>query len=81
MKLTDIIKAAAGRMVKVTVALDRGMGTVEISAEGHDAIFMQGGEADEFIAAVDKLYEDSGDVTEDEAALCQAEQYAENIWS
>lgn len=80
MTITEIIKAAAVRMTDVTVDVDRSFSTVTITAEGQDTIFLQGDEADQFIAAVDALYEKAGDVAEDEAALCHAEQYAECIW-
>jgi hypothetical protein len=79
--LTDIILAAAKRMEDVTVDMDSLRSTVCISAPGQDDIFMQGYEADAFIAEVDKLYEQSGDVTYDEAALCHAEPYCENCWN
>lgn len=82
MNLNDIIKAAATRMTgaKVEVELDRSRGTVSISAPGQEAIFMQGDEGDQFISEVGRLYEEAGHVTEDEAALCHAEQYADCIW-
>lgn len=81
MNLTEIIKDAASFMKDVTVALDRGIGTVAITTPGRDDIFMQGDDATKFIEQVDLLYNESGNVTEDEAALCVAKPYAENIWS
>jgi translation initiation factor 1 (eIF-1/SUI1) len=80
MTLTEIIKAAAQRMQNATVDMDSRYGTVCISTDGQDDIFMQGDEAGGFIDQVQDLYEKAGDVTEDEAALCHAEQYAECIW-
>lgn len=79
--LADIVKAAAGRLPGVDVEIDRSMGTVCISAQGEEDIFMQGDEADEFIAEVDKLWNDAQHVTEDEAALCAASPYVECIWN
>jgi hypothetical protein len=79
--LTDIIKAAAERMRDAAVDINRLLPTVCISAPGEEDIFMQGDEAEAFIAEVDKLYEQAGDVTEDECALCHAEPYCENCWN
>lgn len=79
--LSEIVKASAERMRDVTVELDRSMGTVTISADGEEDIFFEGHEADTFIAAVDKLYEETGDCNEDECALNVASPYAENIWN
>lgn len=80
MTLTEIIKAAAERMQDVSVDIDRCMGFVSISSDGEEDITFQGDEADQFIEAVDKLYNESGHVTEDEAALCHAQSYVECIW-
>lgn len=80
MELSEIIRAAAARMKDVTVDIDKGMGTVCIIAEDQEDIFMQGDDADDFINEVEELYEKAGDVTEDECALCQAEDYT-ILWS
>jgi hypothetical protein len=79
--LSELVKASAERMHDVTVEIDRSMGTVSISAAGEDDIFFEGHEAETFIEAVDKLYEETGDCNEDECALNVAEPYAENIWN
>jgi hypothetical protein len=79
--LTDIIKASAARMAHVDVDINSGLPTVCISAPGEEDIFMQGEEAEAFIAEVGKLYDESGDVTYDECALHAAEAYCENLWS
>jgi hypothetical protein len=80
--LSELVKASAERMKDVTVDLDRSMGTVAISCDSaENDIFFEGHEAEEFLQAVDKLYEETGDCTEDECALNVAEPYAENIWN
>jgi hypothetical protein len=81
MTLTEIIKAAAERMPDVIVEIDRRLGTVLIWKPEEEDIFLQGDEADQFIAKVDELYNKAGDVTEDEAALCEASPYCENLWN
>lgn len=82
MTLTEVIKAASKRVEEYAdVVIERCIGTVTIAGTGGDDIFLQGDEADQFIATVDGLYADAGDVTIDEAARCHAEQYCENIWS
>lgn len=81
MELAEIVKASASRMVDVTVEADRGFSTVCISCDGEEDIFMQGDEADDFIAEVDTMYDMAQHVTWDEAALCVAEPYAECIWN
>lgn len=78
--LTKVIKDAAQRMKDVAVYVDRDMSAITISSVGKEDIYLQDHEADEFINAVDNLYSDAGNVTEDEAALCHAEPYANNIW-
>lgn len=80
MTLTDTILAAAGRMADVTVNIDNHLGTVCISTPGQEDIFMQGDDAEQFIAAVDEMYDEAGDVTEDQCALCLAEPYTD-LWS
>lgn len=79
--LGQVIKEAAKRMKDVAVYLDRDMSAVTISAVGEEDIYLQDDEADKFIGEVDKLYHDAGNVTEDEAALCHAEPFAQNNWS
>ena len=81
MELSEIIKKSAERMQNVCVDIDRRFGTVCISSNGEEDIFMQGEDASDFIAQVDNLYEKAGDVTEDEAALCCAAPYCECIWN
>lgn len=79
--LSKVIKEAAQRMKHVVVYLDRDMSAVTISTGGQEDIYLQDHEADNFISAVDDLYRKAGNVTEDEAASCHAEPFAENIWS
>lgn len=79
--LGQVIKEAAKRMKDVAVYLDRDMSAVTISAVGEEDIYLQDDEADKFIGEVDKLYHEAGNVTEDEAAQCHAEPFAQNIWN
>lgn len=42
---------------ELDVEIDSGLPIVAMTCEGNDLCFMQGDEADDFIAEVDKLYE------------------------
>jgi hypothetical protein len=55
MRIDNILKAAAKRMVGVNVECDSAFSTVLISAHGEDDIFMQGYEADAFIQSVEDM--------------------------
>jgi hypothetical protein len=61
----------------VTIECDSAYSTVAIDAPGHDGIFMQGDEADEFIAEVDALCKSYPSLDRDTAELALAEPYAE----
>jgi hypothetical protein len=75
----QVIKEMAGRMADVTVDMNRSYGTVTIDIVGGESIFLQGDEADNFIAEVDRIYDEAQNVTEDECALCVASPYAESV--
>lgn len=83
MKLQDIIRADAARMQGVTVTVNIQMETVRISDDSgvHDDIFMQGHDADEFIAQREHLYEETGDLAYDVIELHLAYPYTECLWN
>ena len=72
MNMSDIVRATAARMAEVEIDVDTAFGSVAIG----EYAFMQGDEADDFIAAAKELWESCGDVTMDECYACLAEPYA-----
>lgn len=83
MTLSDIIRADAARMQGVTVTVNSQMETVCISDDMgvQDDIFMQGQDANEFVAQRDHLYEETGDIGMDVIELHLAHPYAETLWN
>ena len=83
MKLQDIILADAKRMAGVTVTVNPQMETVCISDDAgvHEDIFMQGNDADEFIAQRDALWKETSDLSMDVIELHLAHPYVENLWN
>lgn len=83
MKLQVIIEASANRMKDVTVHIQSNYGWVTI----HDLtgvqedIFLEGHEGSAFISEVNKIWEETGDLTKDTIALWKAESYVENLWN
>lgn len=65
---------------RVSVDWDSAFSTVNISHPGDDDIFMQGDDADEFIAELDALCKRFPSLDEYTAALALAKPYVENIW-
>lgn len=80
--LTQIILKSAATMADVVVIVDRRFSvvTVQDPAGINDDLTLQGDEAREFIDELDRIYEESGDVTEDEVAKHLARPYVECIW-
>jgi len=82
-KATRHLCEAAQRCIngKITVDCDESYSTVSIDAPGEDSIFMQGEEADDFIAQRDALCKRYPSLNFDIAELALAEPYAESIWN
>ena len=82
-KATRYIREAAQRSRNgdVTVDIDRGYSTVAIDCPGFDGCFMQGDDAETFIAEVDALCKRYRSLDEDTAALALAEPYAESFFN
>ena len=82
-KATRYIREAAHRSRNgdVTVDIDRGYSTVAIDCPGFDGCFMQGDDAETFIAEVDALCKRYRSLDEDTAALALAEPYAESFFN
>lgn len=82
-KATRYIREAAQRSRNgdVTVDIDRGYSTVAIDCPGFDGCFMQGDDAETFIAEVDALCKRYRSLDEDTAALSLAEPYAESFFN
>lgn len=83
MTLTEIIKADAKWATdsNIDVEVDRSLGTVCITCPDHDDIFMQGDDAEQFIAECQTLWETAGDVDMGLVELAVAKPYAENLWN
>lgn len=81
-RATKFIREAAARTRDsgVTVDMDSLYSTVAIEAPGTDGFFMQGDEADQFIAEVRALCKRYRSLDEDTAALALAEPYAETLF-
>lgn len=82
-RATKHILAAAKRADDsgVSVEWDRRFPTVSIRCDGEEDIFMQGDEADTFIAEIDALCKRFPSLYEATAALALAQPYAETIWN
>ncbi len=80
--LATYIKSTAALCQDVSVKVCRSFGTVVIrDLDGvQDDIFMQGDDADEFIAQFDALVEAAPDVLFDEAVKALAHPYCECLW-
>lgn len=78
-RATRYFYEAAQRCINggVTVACDSAYSTVAIDAPGEDGIFLQGDDADQFIAERDALCKRYPSLSEDIAELALAEPYAE----
>ncbi len=81
-KRTRIFWDAAQRMrdAGITVDTDSGYSTVSIDAPGQESIFMQGEDADAFIAECEKLWRRYPSLPMDVAELATAEPYTD-LWS
>ena len=79
---TRIFWDAAKRMrdAGITVDTDSAYSTVSIDAPGQESIFMQGDEADAFIAECEELWTRYPSLPMDVAELAMAEPYT-NLWS
>lgn len=82
MTLTEIIRQDAKWATDsgIDVKVDRGLGTVCITCPDHDDIFMQGDDAEQFIAECRTRWETAGDVDMGLVELSVAKPYAETIW-
>lgn len=79
---TKYIRAAAGRFLATgDVDWNSGMATVTMTSPGEDDIFMQGDEADAFIAEIYALCKRYPSLDAHTAAAALAQPYAENIWN
>jgi hypothetical protein len=78
-RATKYIREQAQRAINsgITVDCDSGFSTVAIDAPGEDGLFMQGDEADTFIAERDKLCKRYPSLDETTAELALAYPYAE----
>ena len=76
-KRTRIFWDAAQRMrdAGITVDCDSAYSTVSIDAPGEDSIFMQGDDADAFIAECEKLWNRYPSLSMDVCELALAEPY------
>lgn len=81
MRIDQILKQTAVRMDGVTVDCDSRFPTVCISSPGHDEIFMQGDEAQQFIDEVEKLGQRCKSLNTGIIELALAAPYAENLWN
>jgi hypothetical protein len=82
-RATRYIREAAQRCIngRITVDCDSAYSTVAIDAPGEDGIFMQGDDAEQFIAERDALCKRYPSLDETTAELALAEPYAENIFN
>lgn len=82
MKLSQIIADTAARMRDTSVAVDTSLGTVCISdnAGEFEDIFMQGDDADRFIAECERAWNATGDTTIEQCWLWMASQFTDCIW-
>ena len=84
-KATRYIREAAQRCINghIDVDIDRAFGTVAIDCQelGIEGVFMQGDEADTFIAEVDALCKRYPSLDTYTAALALAEPYAECLFN
>lgn len=83
MTLTEIIKADAKWATdsNIDVKVDRRLGTVCITCPDHDDIFMQGDDAEQFIAECQTRWETAYDVGMLPVELSVAKPYAETLWN
>ena len=81
MRIDYILKASAKRMKGVFVDVDSAYGTVCISSKGQEDIFMQGDDAEQFIAECEELSERCQCLNMGIIELALAEPYAENLWN
>jgi hypothetical protein len=80
MRIDYILKAAAKRMAGVSVECDSAFSTVCISAKGEGDVFMQGEEADTFIAECEAMGERCKCLSPDLIELALAEPYTD-LWA
>lgn len=82
MNLTDVIQAAAHRLVAVSVHVDSIHGTVAIhdTSGAHSDIFLQGSDASAFISNAKRAWHESSRVALIECYLWQAEQLTSVLW-
>lgn len=80
MRIDYILKARAKRMNDVYVNVDHEYCTVEITTRGQDSIFMQGDDAENFIAECEKISNRCKCLNFDVIELAVAEHYVECIW-
>lgn len=82
MTLTEIIRSDAKWATDsdIDVNVDRRLGTVCITNRDNDYIFMEGDDADKFVAECKTRWETAGDVGMDLVELSVAKPYAETIW-
>ena len=81
MRIDYILKAAAKRAAGVSVDCDSAYSTVCISCPGFEDIFMQGDEADQFIAEVESLGNRCRQLNPSVIELALAEPYADTLWN
>ena len=79
---TRIFWQAAQRMrdAGISVDTDSGYSTVSIDAPGQESIFMQGDEADSFVAECEKLWKRYPSLPMDVCEMALAEPYTD-LWS
>lgn len=81
MRIDYILKAAAKRMQSVTVDCDSAYSTVCISTKGEGDIFMQGEDAETFMAECEAMSARCKALSIDVIERALAEPYAENLWN
>jgi hypothetical protein len=73
-RFDELIRISAWHVRNVRIDVDEHMPTVTIG----ENVFLQGEEADNFIEAAEKLYEQAQTVTMDHCYACVAHPYVEN---
>lgn len=85
MELIEIIKQQAefSRNSYAEVTIDRCMPwvTIEDTTAHDEAIFLQGEDAEEFLARLDELENECPEADRDDIELSLAYSYIENLWS
>lgn len=79
---SQIIEETASRMKDVTVHVVHNYGTVTISDDNgvQEDIFLQGDDASCFISEVDRIWNETGDLSKGTIELALAGPYVDCLW-